>query len=108
MSNETHAAFINKIDCAEYQSLKDKTAKRPKWVGVPGGYDPTGRRHLYPAQTLEITGEDIIEAADKSAYAVTLDPAIEPVKGIKVALTDAKWKDAKPVKSEVVEIKTKE
>jgi hypothetical protein len=97
MAIETHAVFASKADAEKYQALKDKAAGLPAMQGQPGGDDPTGRRHLYPAQTLCTSLESVVEAADKTAFAVTLDPKIDPgAKAVKGTLTDATWKP-KPI-----------
>jgi hypothetical protein len=92
IAEATHAVFSTKADAEKYQALKDKAAGLPKMQGVPGGDDPTGRRHLYPSQTLTLHADGIVEAPDGTAFAVALDERIEPAKATKVAgLTDAKW-----------------
>jgi hypothetical protein len=97
MTDPTHAVFATKAEAAAYQAKKDAAAGRPKLVGQPGGDDPTGRRHLYPLQTIEEHGDSVIEATDKSAYAIALDAKIDPGKNAtKTTLADPKWvaKDA--------------
>jgi hypothetical protein len=103
MATETHAVFASKADAEKYQSLKDKAAGLPAMQGQPGGDDPTGRRHLYPAQRMTEHAENVpvVAASDGAAFAVTLDPKIDPgANAVKGVLTDAKWADAKPVKAE--------
>jgi hypothetical protein len=108
IADPTHAIYASKAEAEAYLAKRNIAADLPRLVGQPGGDDPTGRRHLYPAQTLETSLETVQEAADKSAYAATLDEKIDPgAKAVKGKLDGEKWKakavDEKPVE----EVKTK-
>jgi hypothetical protein len=93
MADVTHAAFTDQKDAESYQAAKDRAAGLPRIEGVPSGEDPAGWRHFYPAQRVTETLERVTRAADGKAFAVTVNPAIDP--GPKAALcdlTDPKWR----------------
>jgi hypothetical protein len=91
MDTKTSAIFATAKDAAVYLSAKDARNGYPKLEGVPGGADPTGRRHMYPSQRMTESLESIVAATDGTAFALTLDDAIPLGKGVKGSLDAAKW-----------------